>query len=404
MALNMFMPSVSGLEAQSHALGTVSTNIANINTVGYKSSETMFYTLLGSTPSVKGNQNGLSSSRVDTHGVGYYDRTNVSNQGQVTASNNNYDVAINGSGNAFFTLKDRYSGDTYYTRAGDFKTMTTNGEAYLVSNNGLRVQGFPALTGGGFGGTPGDIIFKYPEKVPSTPTTEASITANVPASGVDTSSYGITVYGPNNDGETMNMLFTKVEGKVNAWNVTFDINGGTVASEPIEAVFSSDGKLLSPKDFNVTVNWDDGSSNNIAMNIENMTQFDGSSGITTVKQDGVKSGDFKFSSIGAEGIVSATYSNGKTVNIAKLALTGFSAPDNLTSISGTLFEANGSVGDSYLLDSNKELIKSQALERSTASIETEFSKMVIVQRAYGLNSSAFTTSDEMLQIAVNLKA
>lgn len=406
MVLSSFMPSVTGMEAQSHALVTVGGNIANISTVGYKANETMFRTMLGATPVVKGNQNGLSGSRVDIHGVGYYDRTNVTHQGIVRTSNNNYDVAINGTGNAFFTLKDRYSGDVYYTRAGDFRTTTTNGQLYLVNNSGLRVQGFPALTGGGFGSTPEDIVIEYPEKIPSTPTTKASITANVPAIGVESSNYGITVYGPNNDGETMTMTFAKAEGKVNAWDVTFSVNGGTVdTAEPIEAVFSQDGKLLSPKNFNVTVNWNDGSSNNIAMNIENMTQYDGGSGITNVAQDGKESGDFKSSAIGEEGIVYAQYTNGKTVNIAKLALTGFPAPDNLTSVSGTLFEANGTTGEAFYLDdnANKEFVKSQALENSTATVEGEFSKLVVVQRAYGLNTRSFSAVDEMLQLIVNLK-
>ncbi len=363
MVLSSFMPAVTGMDAQAHALGTVGSNIANINTVGYKANETMFRTMLGATPVVKGNQDGLSGSRVDIHGVGYYDRTNVTHQGLVRASNNSYDVAINGTGNAFFTLKDRYSGDVYYTRAGDFRTVTTNGQLYLVNNSGLRVQGFPALEGGGFGSTPDDIVISYPDKMPSTPTTKVSITANVPASGVENSNYGITVYGPNNDGETMNMLFTKVEGKINTWNVTFNVNGGTAGTaEPIEAVFSQDGKLLSPKNFNVTVNWEDGSSNNIAMNIENMTQYDGSSGISNITQDGKESGNFMFSAIGEEGVVYAQYSNGKTVNIAKLALTGFPAPDNLTAVSGTLFEANNTTGNAYLLDdgANNELVKCQA--------------------------------------------
>ena len=406
MVLSSFMPAVTGMEAQAHALGTVGGNIANINTVGYKANETMFRTMLGATPVVKGSQDSLARSLVDIHGVGYYDRTNVTHQGIVRASNNNYDVALNGTGNAFFTLKDRYSGDIYYTRAGDFRTTTTNGQLYLVNNSGLRVQGFPALEGGGFGSTPEDIIIKYPEKIPSTPTTKASITANVPAMGVETSSYGINVYGPNNDSETMNMLFTKVEGKVNAWDVTFSINGGTVSTgEPIEAVFSQDGKLLSPKSFNVTVNWDDGSSNNIAMNIENMTQYDASSGVDDVKQDGKESGNFISSAIGEGGVVFATYTNGKTFNIAKLTLTGFPAPDNLTSVSGTLFEANSTTGSAYYLDegANDQFIKSQALESSTATMEEEFSKMVIVQRAYGLNTRSFSAVDEMLQLIVNLK-
>lgn len=404
MVLSSFMPSVTGMEAQSHAMGQVSSNIANMTTVGYKSNETMFYTLLGSQPVVKSNQSGMSSSRADIAGVGYYDRTNVTAQGTVSASNNSYDVAINGTGNAFFMLQDRFTGDQYYTRAGDFKTQTSNGQTYLVSNNGLRVQGFPAIDGGGFGANPEDIIIKYPEKIPSTPTTQAKVTANVPADGVGSSSYGITVYGPNNDGRTMNMVFTKVDGKVNTWDVTFNIQDGTVTTpEPIEAVFDANGTLLSPKDFNVNVAWDDGSTNSIAMNIEKMTQFAGSSGITNVEQDGSKGGNFQSSFIGEEGIVQAKYSNGKTISIAKLALASFQAPDNLTPISGTLFEANPDVGDRNFLTSNKEYVVPQALEQSTATPEKEFGKLLVVQRAYSLNSNAFTVNDEMLQIVVNLK-
>lgn len=404
MVLSIFMPTVTGMDAQSHALETVSSNIANISTVGYKSDETLFHTLLGATPVAKGNQSGLSSSRVDVHGVGYYDRTNVTQQGVVTPTANNYDVAINGTGNAFFTVKDRYSGDLYYTRAGDFRTNSTNGQVYLVNSSGLRVQGFAANRDGSFASSISDIIIEYPEKVPSTPTSKATVTANVPASGVDNSNYGITIYGPNNDGETLNMLFTKVEGKANTWNITFNINNGTVSpAEPVEAIFTQDGKLSTPKNLNISVNWNDGSNNAIDLNIENMTQYNGSTGITHVNQDGRESGNFIRSGIGDEGIVYASYSNGQTLNISKIALSGFAAPDNLTPVSGTLFEANSTTGNAYFLDTNKEYITSQALEQSTATVEKEFSKMVVIQRAYSLNTSSFTAVDEMLQTVVNLK-
>lgn len=405
MALSIFTPSVTGMDAQSHALQTVSTNIANINTVGYKSSETMFYTLLGSAPVVKGNgANGLHSSRVDTNGVGYYDRTLISSQGQVVASNNNFDVAINGNSNAFFTVKDKYSGDMYYTRAGNFRLQLTDGLPYLVANNGMRVQGYPANEDGTFGSSISDIVLKYPDKIPATPTSQVSIGANVPAEGVDSSSYGIMVYGPNDNGANMNMVFHKVEGKANSWNVTFEMEGGVVSSEPIEVQFSNDGKVISPKEFNITVNWEDGSSNNIAMNIENMTQYAGSSGITNIKQDGKEGGAFKEASIGEDGIVSALYSNGQTVNIAKIALSSFAAPDNLTPISGTLFEANGASGNAILIEDGGNYLQPQALEQSTANVETEFSKMVVIQRAYGMNSSSFTVADEMMEVVRDLKS
>ena len=127
MALSIFSPSVSGLNAQSHALETVSTNLANISTTGYKSAETMFYSLLGSQPLVKSNSSGLSSSRVDIDGVGYYDRTSITRAGTISATGNPFDVAIEAGDNAFFVVKNSLN-QTYYSRAGDFTTRSENGK------------------------------------------------------------------------------------------------------------------------------------------------------------------------------------------------------------------------------------------------------------------------------------
>ena len=403
MALSIFTPSVSGMDAQSHAMSTISTNIANLNTVGYKKSSTSFYTLLGAEPVVKGNNSGLYSSRVDVDGVGYYDRTAVTTQGVVTSALGNYNVAINGTGNAFFQVNDA-EGRPYYTRAGAFETRTMNGNTYLIASNGYTVQGFAALEGGGFASSTSDIIINPLEKMPSKPTTQAEVTANVPASDVDSSSYGITVYGPNNDGQTMNMLFTKVEGEINTWEVTFTVENGTVVSEPVKAVFDDTGQLMSPQNINLTVNWDEeggGGSNNVTLDISHMTQYAGSSGITHVSQDGRPSGDFMKSYIDVDGVLKAKYTNNQTIDIAKIAVVGFEAAENLDPVSNTMFQANPNCGNSYYLTEN--VIQPEALEYSNASIEEEFSNMVVVQRAYSMNAQSFTVTDEMLQEAVNIK-
>ena len=120
MALSIFFPSVTGLDAQSTALGSVSDNIANIRTTGYKAADTLFYTLLGSQPISKNSAAGISSSRADVSGVGTYTRYNILQAGEITSTGNVYDVALEG-GNAFFMVTDEY-GQTYYTRAGDFDT------------------------------------------------------------------------------------------------------------------------------------------------------------------------------------------------------------------------------------------------------------------------------------------
>lgn len=408
MALSIFTPSVSGMEAQSHAIGTSSTNLANIRTVGYKSTSTMFYTLLGSRPLVQSNGSGNASSRADVDGVGYYDRTDITRNGIVTPTGKSFDVAINGNSNAFFALKDS-GGNTYYSRAGDFSTRTEGGVTYVVNNSGYKLQGFPATGNGTFSGSLSDLIVQYPDKVPSTPTSKVEVTANVPASGVDTSSYGITVYGPNNDGKTMNMVFNKVEGQNNAWDLDFNIDGGTVTTAgPIEAIFDSNGKLLSPKEFNVTVTWDDGSTNNIAMDISHMTQLAGGSGTTNISQDGNKSGDFVKSYIDNGGVLKALYSNGDTRDCGKIALVGFESPDNLIPVSGTMFEASNDTGATHYVmgpdTNNKNILVPEAVEASNVNVEQEFSNLIVIQRAYTLNSNAFTVADEMTSTAINLKA
>ena len=402
MALKGFIASTTGMLAQSHAMSQISTNIANIRTVGYRTNETMFYTLLGSNPVVKSNGSGLSSSRVDVEGVGYYDRTNVLDQGSVYSTGNNYDVAINGNENSFFLLKDSY-GDDYYSRAGNFSTLTQNGTTYLVNQNGLYVQGFPSINGTEeFGADPEDIVIKYPEKIPAIPTTEATVVANVPATGVDKNSIGITIYNENHEGETMNMIFTKVEGKVNTWAMSFDVEGGTATSDATEVVFDSEGNVVSPKNFTVNVAFDDGGSNTISMDISGITQLSDVSTETYIRQNGAPSGSFVKSYIDDKGIVKAYYSNGDTYNFAKLALIGFTAPENLTPYEGTLFQANTETGESFYSNENSNIV-SGSLENSTVNIEEEFSTMILVQRAYSSSANAFTTTDEMLQTAVNLK-
>lgn len=67
-----------------------------------------------------------------------------------------------------------------------------------------------------------------------------------------------------------------------------------------------------------------------------------------------------------------------------------------------MFQANANCGEAYYLDGSG-MITPEALESSTANVEESFSKMIVVQRAYSVNASAFTTADEMLQLLVDLK-
>ena len=139
MTLASFIPAVSGMNAMSQAQQSVSENIANLNTTGYKQNETLFYTLLGSSGLNVGSQSGLGSSKTSITGVGAYNRTNIDIEGMVKATGNTFDIALSGNSNAFFKLDDGY-GNIFFTRAGDFAKSSQDGATYLVSKGGLFVK------------------------------------------------------------------------------------------------------------------------------------------------------------------------------------------------------------------------------------------------------------------------
>ena len=403
MTIASFIPSVTGLNAMSHAQQTVAENISNMNTTGYKQNETLFHTLLGSSGLNVGAQSGLASSKTSILGVNTYDRTNISVEGLVKPTGNTFDVALSGKSNAFFELDDGY-GTIYYTRAGDFTRLTQDGTTYLVSNGGLFVQGFKSLDGtNNFSSTTSDIVIDATQTIPQKETTEASIVANVPANDVDSNIYAIRIYSDNYDGANLNMIFKKNLDKENFWNLSFELEDGVAIGDVTEVVFNTDGTLKSPDKVTTSIQWNDGSTSSVVIDISGMTQYAGSSQIANIEQNGWPSGTLMNLAFDKNGVLKAHYDNGHDFNIAKLAVVGFTAPENLLPYNTTLFEATGEVGNSFFVDTDN-LIAPESLESSTVDLAAEFSQMILVQRAYNLNSRSFTVNDEMLSLLVDLKS
>ena len=131
--LDSLYTGTAGIKANSTALGIVGANIANVNTVGYKTSDTSF-------------QNVLSTAM----GSGRLGSKEVWNQGSLEQTAVTTDFAIVGDG--LFQLKDA-AGGAYYTRDGSFN-LDENG--LLTNTTGMKVQGFKIGNGGEIGAA-GDI-------------------------------------------------------------------------------------------------------------------------------------------------------------------------------------------------------------------------------------------------------
>lgn len=402
MALSNFSASVLGMNSQAHSLSQISANVANVNTVGYKSVQSLFKTVAGDT----GNQN----SKQGIFGVYTSDRTAIEMQGILSYTGQSYDVAINSPQGMFVVQDGPDNGDTFYTRAGDFVPLVIGtgeeSETYLGTQNGMYVQGYQANPDGTYTNTLAPIRIDPPYISDAVSTTEVNVRANIPTDGGAVIKFA--TYGNGEDSNTVALTFEETSA-ANIYNLTVSSEDGTVApTDPIEVRFSPDGKLLSPASFDVVANWNDGTANNVNVNLTNMTQLGNTKLVHGIDNNGRPEGRLMGTKVTAEGILSAQYDNGQISPLGKIAVANFESPENLEQVTGTLFRATGKTGDiNYMQDANSvgsDFIIPNALELSNVDLNEEFTKMIQVQRAYSSNATTFKTHDDLLEALIQLKS
>ncbi|MGD9390202.1 MAG: flagellar hook-basal body complex protein, partial [Thioalkalispiraceae bacterium] len=245
-----FRAALSGLNAASSDLRVIGHNIANTSTVGFKKSRAEFADVYA-----------VSNLGVAANAIGSGVRvSNVAQQftqGNVEFTDNNLDLAINGSG--FFILSD--SGSTAYTRAG---TFSVDRDGYIVNNQSQRLQAFQADAGGNITGAVGDLQLNTSDIAPAA-TTQVDLNLNldsretVPVAAfapTDPTSYNkstsLSVYDSLGNPMLATMYYVK-DAAVNTWNVytyVTEPDGTTTemvptGGSPAQLTFDSFGDLTS---------------------------------------------------------------------------------------------------------------------------------------------------------------
>lgn len=403
---------VSALQAQSQAISTVSDNLANADTYGYKTADTSFEDLVtgGSTTSSAG---GVQSLNV----------TNMTEQGLLSSSSTATNVAISGSG--FFAVKDGLNGsETLYTRDGEF---SVDSSGYL-ENNGNYLLGWATDADGNVVNNDTSESALEPIDTASvsstaTATSNISIEANLPSDAAvgDTYTSSTEIYDSLGTGSDIGITWTKTA--TDTWTASFadptlasdsSTTSGTVSSgSPITVTFNSDGTLASTSPSPATLSitgWTDGAADSsITVNLgtageaNGLTQY--SSGETTpsvdlesITQDGMAYGTLSGVTIGSDGDVVASYSNGDTKTIYKIAVATFEDADGLSAQSGDAYAATQASGAATFQTSGSGsagTIEGGELESSTTDTSTEFSKMIAAQQAYSAAAQVMSTVNSM---------
>jgi flagellar hook protein FlgE len=403
-----FQQGLSGLNTASKNLDVIGHNIANANTVGMKSSRAEFSELYASSVNAAGG----TASGI---GVTVAAVTQQFTQGNITATGNEMDVAINGNGFYELTMPN---GATVYSRAGMFKL---DREGNVVTNDGSRLMGYPTDAAGNrlsFETQPLSLPTGGP--IPAQQTggisAEFNLDARAPIYNATTglpplSTYGtsLVAYDPQGIEVPVSLAFRKVAN--NQWEVYTGVNGADPAtSTPFTLNFNNDGTLNTATTTipNLTLT----SPNNPAltftasMNFDDVTQFGTSFAVTKLTQDGYPPGELTSLSIAENGVITGQYSNGQTRAAGQIALVNFRNSQGLVPTGTGAWQATYASGDPLRGEpgsGNFGALQSGALEDSNVDLTAELVDMMTAQRAYQANAQTIKTQDQVLSTLLNMR-
>ncbi|MEL7296755.1 MAG: flagellar hook protein FlgE [Pseudomonadota bacterium] len=404
----VFRIALSGLNAASADLGVTANNIANVNTTGFKGSRAQFADVYAvGTQSV--------SSTVGGSGARLAEIAQQFTQGNIDFTENSLDLAISGEG--FFVLND--NGSRLYTRAGNF---SVDRDGFVVNSAGLRVQSYPVGADGLFNtGNLTDLQLNTGANPPRA-TDRISFGLNLPADDpqpinpvfdpADASSFNyttsVTIFDTLGAAHTATSYFIK-GANPNEWTVQTTIDGNTVGTpEPVN--FGPDGTLQVPATGSFALaayNPGNGADPlNVDLQFVDTTQFGADFGVNSVTQDGFTTGRLTGIEVSSTGVVFATFTNGQSTALGRLALASFVNPQGLSQDGDTNWAESFTSGDAALGDAGTArfgLIQAGALEASNVDLTAQLVNMITAQRNFQANAQMISTADTVTQTVINIR-
>ncbi|KVU13710.1 flagellar hook protein FlgE [Burkholderia ubonensis] len=410
-----YQQGLSGLSGASNALDVIGNNIANANTVGFKSSTAQFADMYA---------NSVATSVNTQIGIG----TRISSvqqsfgQGTINTTNNALDVAINGNG--FFQMSN--NGVITYSRDGTFQ-RDKNG--FIVDSQGRNLMGYNA-TAGGVINTAATVPLQAPTaNLAPTATTKITgqfnlnsqdaVPATTPFSATDSSSYNystsIQVYDTLGGAQQVDMYFVKsatagqweayagVKGQTptDLGTVVFNTSGQIASTTPVAPVTGTTGKFQ----FTIPATGGSATPQPLTLDLTGTTQYGGKDGVNNLAQDGYASGTLTTFTIGADGKLTGNYSNGQTQTLGLIALANFNNPNGLTNLGGNQYAESSASGVPQISapgSTNHGVLQGSALENSNVDLTAQLVNLITAQRNYQANAQTIKTQQAVDQAVINL--
>ena len=401
-----FEQGLSGLNAASAGLDVTGNNISNANTVGFKVARPEFADVFA---------NSLAGTSTNAIGIGTQlaaVATQVT-QGNITVTNNPFDLAINGAG--YFRMSD--NGTISYSRNGQFGL---DKDGFIVDSGKRHLTGFAADAAGNIvPSSPVDIQLTTTDIAPQA-TTAASVVVNLdsgstpppavpPFNPTDAttfnSSTALSVFDTLGNPHVVGVYFRKTAA--NAWNLYTNIDGGAAGAATALA-FSPTGVLTTAMPLAQSFAVATGAVTPLAFTLDltGTSQYGSPFGVNAITQDGFSSGRLTGVFIGSDGTVQGRYSNGQARNLAQVVLSNFINVQGLKPIGDNQFAETPDSGTPLVgapTTGSLGTLQAAALEDSNVDLTAELVNLITLQRVYQANAQTIKTQDAVLQTLVNIR-
>ena len=397
--LRSLFSGISGLRAHQTMLDVTGNNIANVNTTGFKASQSQFQDTLSQVlTNAGGGQDGVGGTNPAQVGLGVRVAGITTNfqQGAAQLTNRSTDMMISGDG--FFVV--RKGSEQFYSRAGAFD-FDANGQ--LVTPDGGLVQGWAAAADGSIdvNGQLADLRLPIATLMGAAGTTTASFEGNLPSDAAvgTTLDREVDVYAADGTVHSLAMGYTRT---ATGWDIAATVAG---QAETGVLTVAADGAVTVTDPVAFPANAAAGMS---ALTVD-LAAVTGYAGLTTVEAslpDGRAAGTLQSFTINADGTLLGSFSNGLKQALGRVSLATFTNPAGLEKAGGSLYRTTVNSGDAQVGAAGtggRGDLTGGALEMSNVDLSAEFTNLIIAQRGFQANSRVITTSDELLQELVNLK-
>ncbi len=411
------LTSREGITAHGQAIAVVGDNISNVSTTAYKTARPEFTDILGESvgarnaSTVGGAGDGVQVSRVRV----------IQESGPVEVTGRELDVAISGGG--FFLIGDAAA--PQFTRAGNFEI---NGDGNLSTSFGAEILGYSGVDLVNLGP-----INMFDVNTVGTATTQVQMYGNLDGAAITVQpptnpqtfrdlnkslsfSASQTIY--DSQGARHEVLVGFSRTAPNTWQVQAYVDGGEVggtAGVPSligqsTLTFNSNGFIGEAESqaaqLTLTANWGNGAApSNVTVELNNFTQFAGSSLINNITQDGRGAGNISGYEFESDGRIFARLDSGERSQVGTIPLALFKSSDGLQRTGTSTYSQGQDAGELEVGRAGGGLrgsIEGKTLERSTVDIAKQFVDLVIYQRGYQANSQVLSAANELLQGTIQL--